>query len=141
MARSIFPGVQPVLSVQTEPLPMAREVKWDYLHDRPVLKNGEPVLVEGVEAVKVWAWNALYTVRFRYLIYPWEYGDELETLIGQSYIEETKRAEAVRYVRECLLQSPYITAVRNVQVSFQNDDLSISCEMDTVYGRAAIESV
>ena len=141
MARSIFPGVQPVLSVQPEPLPMAREVKWDYVHDLPVLKNGEPVLVEGVEAVKVWAWNALYTVRFRYLIYPWEYGDELETLIGQSYIEETKRAEAVRYVRECLLQSPYITAVRNLQVTFQNDDLSISCEMDTVYGKAAIESV
>ena len=67
---------------------MAREVKWDYVHDVPVLKNGEPVLVEGIEAVKVWAWNALYTVRFRYLIYPWEYGDELETLIGQSYIEE-----------------------------------------------------
>ena len=34
MARSIFPGVQPVLSVQTEPLPMAREVKWDYLQNR-----------------------------------------------------------------------------------------------------------
>lgn len=141
MAKSIFPAVQPVLSVQVEPLPVAREVKWDFLRDVPVLKNGQPVMVEGIEAVKVWAWNALYTIRYRYLIYPWEYGDEVETLIGQSYIEETKKAEAMRYVRECLMVSPYIKSVNNIRVSFSEDHLTISCEIETVYGKTVITSV
>lgn len=138
MAKSIFPGVQPVLNVKVDSLPMAREVKWDFLRDVPVLKNKQPVMVEGIEAVKVWAWNALYTIRYRYLIYPWEYGDEVELLIGQSYTEETKKAEAIRYVKECLLASPYIKSVDNVTVSFHEDELTISCDIDTVYGRTVI---
>lgn len=138
MAKSIFPGVQPVLNVKVDALPMAREVKWDFIKDVPVLKNKQPVMVEGIEAVKVWAWNALYTIRYRYMIYPWEYGDEVELLIGQSYTEETKKAEAIRYVKECLLVSPYIKSVDNVTVSFKEDELTISCDIDTVYGRTVI---
>ena len=40
---TIFPFIQPEITVTVEPLPMAREVAWDFDRDLPVLKNGEPV--------------------------------------------------------------------------------------------------
>ena len=40
-------------------------------------------IVEGLEALKVWAYLALQTAERRYYIYSWEYGHDLESLIGK----------------------------------------------------------
>lgn len=136
---TLFPMIQPTLSTPEQPLTMAREVSWDFERDGPVLRRGEPQFVTGAEAVAVWAWNALSTVRYRHEIFSWDYGCEVETLTGQSYSSETKKAEAARYVREALLQSPYITGVEDIRVSFSKSVLSISCKVQTVYGPLRIE--
>ena len=65
---NLFPAVQPEVSVTAEKLPMAREVAWDFERDLPVLRRGEPQFCEGAEAVAVWAYNALSTVRYRHEI-------------------------------------------------------------------------
>lgn len=140
MAVSIFPFIQPEVSVSVEPLPMAREVAWDFDRDLPVLKNGEPVFCEGAEAVAVWAFNALNTVRYRHEIFSWDYGCELETLIGQQYSAATKKAEAVRYVREALTVNPCITGVNDIRVEFDGRGLlTVSCRIQTIYGPLQIE--
>lgn len=137
---TIFPMIQPELSVHVEKLPMAREIAWDFTNDLPVLRNGEPVFVTGPEAVAVWAWNALQTVRYQHEIFSWDYGCELETLIGQSYSADTKKAEAIRYVREALEQNPYITAVTDIQAFFESDGLlTVSCRIQTIYGEIAVQ--
>lgn len=137
---NIFPMIQPTVTVSVTPLPMAREIAWDFEKDLPVLKNGEPVFVEGAAAVAVWAWNALHTVRYRHPIFSWQYGCELENLIGKQYSADTKKAEAVRYVREALTVSPYITAVNDIRVSFSHEGtLTVSCQAETVYGPLTIE--
>lgn len=137
---SIFPMIQPALTVRVEALPLAREVAWDFERDLPVLRGGEPVFVTGAAAVAVWAWNALLTVRYRHEIFTWNYGCELESLMGQPYSAEVKEAEAVRYVREALTCSPYITDVPDVRVSFDGRGLlSVSCGIETVYGPLRIE--
>ena len=41
-------------------------------------------IVEGIEAIKVWIWLCLHTQRFRWPIYSWDYGADLEQYIGQS---------------------------------------------------------
>lgn len=135
---SIFPGVQPVLTAAESELPMCREIKWDFIGDHPVLKNGRPVMVEGAEAVKTWIYNALLTVRYRHIIFPWSYGDEVEILIGQAYTEDTKKAEAIRYVRECLMVNPYITSVNDIRVAFKDTKLTISCKVKTIYGEVSV---
>ena len=136
---TLFPMIQPTLSTPEQPPTMAREVSWDFERDEPVLRRGEPQFVTGAEAVAVWAWNALSTVRYRQEIFSWDYGCEVETLTGQSYSSETKKAEAARYVREALLQSPYITGVEDIRVSFAGSTLRISCKVQTVYGPLRIE--
>lgn len=139
---NIFPMVQPdTAGIKANELPLFKEVKWDYGHDCPVYEKGQPVIVTGADAVAVWAWNALYTVRGRHRIFSRDYGDDVEKLIGQPYIVETKKAEAIRYVRECLLYSPYVRSVTDVEVSFDNDrgDLYISADMESIYGHVRVE--
>lgn len=135
MSKSLFPAVQPVASVaQPAALPMCREVKWDFEAGRPVFRAGEPVIVEGAEAVLTWALHALRAPRYRHEIFSWAYGCELENLIGQPYTEELKQAEGRRYVREALAVSPYITGVEGITLEFADGRLSMECRIETVYG-------
>lgn len=137
MSTPLFPMIQPETvesSTDITEYPMFREVQWDYEKNKPVYKNGEPVIIDGAEAVRVWAWNALHTPRFRYEIYSWTYGNETESLIGKQFSNELKQSEGARYVRECLMANPYITDVKDISVSFEQDTLSISATMVTIYG-------
>ncbi|MFU0833871.1 MAG: DUF2634 domain-containing protein [Oscillospiraceae bacterium] len=141
MSVTLFPLIQPEVTGETEDssdYPMYREVKWDFQNNVPIYKNGNPVIVEGLEAIKVWAWKALHTPRFRYEIYSWDYGNELESLIGQSYSQALKESEAARYVRECLLINPYITDVKNITVNQSGDKISITGTLETIYGEVNI---
>lgn len=139
---SIFPMVQPVSDGpdETQTLPPARETAWDYVNDLPVFRRGEPVIVTGKEAVKVWIWNAVHTERYRHEIYSWAYGSELHSLVGQAYSEALKTAEAPRYLRECLLVNPYITAVNNITVEFEDDRLTVAGTVETIYGEVLINA-
>lgn len=135
---SLFPIIQPHGTKQEAALPLCREVAWDFENDRPIWRGGAPVEVEGAAAVLVWAWNALHTPRFRHEIYTSDYGCECEELIGQTYSEELKRAEAVRYVRECLEINPYIEEADEITVDFLEGNLKISCRLMTAYGEVRV---
>lgn len=130
----LFPIIQPEAVQEETELPLYREVKWDFEKGEPVFRGGEPVVVEGAEAIRTWVWKALVTERARYEIYSWDFGSEVESLIGQPYTDELKRAEAVRYVREALEINPYITEVTAASVDFDNGVLTIDVTVDTVYG-------
>ncbi len=137
---SIFPIVQPEAEEQTasQSLPLCKETAWDFAAGTPIFSGGKPLTVTGLEAVRVWIWKALMTTRFRHEVYTWDYGSEVETLIGQAFTPAVKQSEAVRYVREALEINPYIKAVRQTEVTFRNDDLTISCEVETIYGKVDI---
>lgn len=139
---SIFPMIQPPETVESSAasLPLCKEAAWDFARNVPVFRRGEPVIVTGKEAVKVWIWKALYTARYRYEIYSKDYGSEFETLIGQAYTATLKEAEAPRYLRECLLINPYITAVRNIVCSFEGSRLTVSGTVETIYGEVTIHA-
>lgn len=96
--------------------------------------------ITGKEAVLVWAWKALHVQKYSYPIYSWNYGCQLESLIGQTVSEELKQSEAMRYVRQTLTENPYITDVKEVSVSFTNDVLSISCILNTRYGEVKVNA-
>lgn len=138
---SIFPTIQPKPTAstpsQTQTLPMAEEVMWDFERNVPVFRDGWPLSVTGREAVKVWIWKALHTKRFIHAIYSYNYGCDIYRLIGQTYTLQLKETEAARYIRECLLINRYITAVRNVDVTFNAAKLTIACTVDTIYGEVS----
>lgn len=95
-------------------------------------------MVEGAEAVKVWIWNAFHTPRYRHNIFSWDYGHELEDLMGQSYTQEYLEVEAKRMVEDCLLINKYITSIDSLAVQKIDDKPSISFTAITPFGEVDI---
>ena len=100
----------------------------------PVFEGGIPVFVSGKEALKSWAYRQILTQRYVHRIYPRTNGNEMLRLIGKPFTKAVKESEAKRYIEECLLQNPYITAVSDFDVSFTSDTLSISFKINSIYG-------
>lgn len=96
-------------------------------------------IVEGVDALCVWAYLALKAWRYRWVIYSWGYGNEVYDLIGNSYSEEYLRSECRRYVEECLLENEHITGIEDLEVSQVKDVLNIKFRMITDVGSEEVE--
>lgn len=133
----LFPFFGDALPTEVESLtelPLYKEVAWDFTNNIPIVEKGEYKIVEGAEAVKTWVFKAMKTERFRYRIYSWDFGNELDSLIGQSFSPNLTKAECVRYVEEALLINPYITGISEVEVEFYEGRLDISMKLETIYG-------
>lgn len=140
---SIFPfmnieDIESSIENSIDELPMYYEVGWDYLKDEPLIENNEFVIVEGNNAIKVWIYKAIKTVRYQYLIYSWDYGCEISSLIGQKYTKGLTKSEAERYIKEAILINPYITDVKIIDINFSEDILSVSIQVDTIYGEVNV---
>ena len=96
-------------------------------------------IVEGVDALCVWAYLALKAWRYRWVIYSWGYGNEVYELIGNSYSEEYLRSECRRYVEECLFENEHITGVEDLEVSQIKDALTIKFRLITDVGSKEVE--
>jgi len=96
-------------------------------------------IVEGVDALCVWAYLALKAQRYRWVIYSWGYGNEVYDLIGNSYSEEYLRSECRRYMEECLFENEHITGIEDLEVSQIKDVLYIKFRMITDVGSKEVE--
>ena len=116
-----------------EELPEPREYEIDF-------ETGQLTgrIVEGKEAIKMWIYLTLHTPRYKYSIYPWEHGNELESLIGTPYTLDVKESEAERMTKEALLESPYITAIEDFNVDFSGSKISLSFTANTDYGKLEV---
>ncbi|MBQ2924919.1 MAG: DUF2634 domain-containing protein [Anaerotignum sp.] len=139
---SLFPffGDNAVETANTESLPLYREVAWDFEQNIPIVEKGDFKIVEGNEAIRTWVYKTMKTERFRYEIYSWNYGSELDSLIGQSYSPNLTKAESIRYIKEALLVNPYIRTVSNVTVTFDRGHLFIEAKLETVYGETEVNA-
>lgn len=99
--------------------------------------NGK--IVEGVEAVLVWAWMALNTPRFRHYVYSWDYGQEFDTLVGKGYPDAYIKAEIQRMVEECLTVNPYIEGIDNFGYRKEGDKVIISFRILTDFGDKGVQ--
>lgn len=140
---SIFPfmnieDIESNIENSIDELPMYYEVGWDYLKDEPLIENNEFVIVEGNNAIKVWIYKAIKTVRYQYPIYSWDYGCEISSLIGQKYTKGLTKSEAERYIKEAILINQYITDVKIIDINFSEDILSVSIQVDTIYGEVNV---
>lgn len=137
MAVNIFPFMDPEeVTEEINEIPIAQEWAWDFDEEEFKTKNGRMYLVEGKEAVKIWLWKLFKTIRFRELIYNWDYGHELDELIGLGFTEGYLNSEAERYVREAIEYNliDYVTDIEDFEVDFKGSKLSIKFRAITIYG-------
>ena len=137
---SFFPFISVPDSEQTEntQLAMYKDVAWDFNLDKPILVNGEFKIVEGNEAIQVWCYKALKTERFLYPIYSWDFGSELNELIGKPYSKELVKSEAIRYIKEALMVNEYILDVNVSNVGFDGSKLTATATVTTIYGEVDV---
>lgn len=91
-------------------------------------------IVEGYDALLVWAWLALQTPRYRYYIYSENYGQEYEDLIGKSYSTELTDSEQERMTEECLTENPYITGIENFSCVKIEEKVTVTFSLITELG-------
>jgi len=142
---SIFPletitvsgAIASTVTTLTE-LPLAKEYAWDFENNDFLLVDGKNVFVTGKEAVKVWIWNVLQVPLGRYKAYTSDYGHQFETLINYNLSKSALTSEAERFLKEALLINPYITGIKNIEVSIDGSKADVSFTADTLYGEVIV---
>ena len=119
---------------KTNTLPIPKDIAIDFTTGNPIIENNDFVIVEKDEAIKVWCYYALKINKDRFIIYSPNYGSTLEELIGNNYVDNDKY-ELEKKVSDCLLVSPYIRSVDNVDVEFDSEtgELTGDIYITTIY--------
>ena len=94
--------------------------------------------IDEKEAVKQAIMRILNTERYKFLIYSWNYGVELEALIGTH--PDIVEDECERLISEALLQDDRITAVYDFEFARNRDTLLVNFKVDSIYGDIDIET-
>lgn len=94
--------------------------------------------VKGIEAIKVWIWMCLKTERYRFALYSWDYGTELEQYIGSYPTQEFMETDCRNEVEEALTINLYISGIDNFEVSMEKDVLKMSFLVRTTLGDVEI---
>ncbi|WP_295237913.1 DUF2634 domain-containing protein [Veillonella sp.] len=115
-------------------LPEFREYAFDFKKNQFVIENGRLVVLTQNEAIKVWAYKALITERYRYRAYFDDYGAELEHFIGTVTNDGTEAIEIFRYIKEALLVNPYIKDVNILGIEQKKKIFRLQIELVTIYG-------
>lgn len=137
----IFPfinGDDGLLEASSNNLPVYKECAWDFVKDEAIFVDGSPKIVCKNEAIKVWIYKAIKTNRYQHEIYSWDYGCEIESLIGKGFEFGFIKSETKRYVEEALLINPYITKINKIDVEFNKDVLTAYVDLETIYGKLDI---
>ena len=125
----IFPNIKGRETKKLE-LNSLKEIALDFEKDEPIIKNNEFLIVEGIEALKVWVYKTIKTTRFKYLVYSNAYGTSIKSFIGKVFTEEVKR-DFKKEVVEALLINNYIESVSIIEYKLDYDKLFLSLKIET----------
>lgn len=130
-----------ISKTENKPLPLYREIAWDFKNDHPLIVNNEFKIVEMNEAISVWIYHAIKTYRYAFSIYSWDFGCEIDTLLGQNYTVNHTKAEVARYITDALMINPYILSIEKIIVDFDGDTLHVDVRVITVYEELEVNFV
>ena len=118
---------------QVQPITTYKEYEFDFSTNTLTGK-----VLEGKESLKMWICKALLTPRYTYPIYTWDYGQDLDELIGQGYEVDYIKSEVERRVTECLMINKRITRCHGFDIKLINDTLHITFTAETIFGEVTI---
>lgn len=95
--------------------------------------------IDGLDAVRQAVELIMSTERYVYPVYSWNYGVELESLIGKDAAYIT--AEIKRRIREALEQDDRVKEISGFKLAKSDDELRVEFEVVTDYGKFLSETV
>lgn len=92
--------------------------------------------IDNLEALKQSIYKVLSTEKYTYPIYSFDYGIELESLMGKdpNYV----KIELKRRIEECLLEDERIEGVSDFEFTQEGDCLYCSFNVVSIYGEISI---
>jgi hypothetical protein len=89
-------------------------------------------MIDELEAVKQAVYKITMTERFQYLVYTFDYGIEIQSLLGKSplYVQTELR----RRIQEALQQDDRIQSIDNLTIETKGDELTVRFTVVTNYG-------
>lgn len=112
-------------------------VQFDFeKHEFILSPTGKQKIVTGADAWGEWCVKALCTERFKYLVYSSDYGEEIDTLMGQSKPHAVIESEVRRMVKECLMCDPRTASVDEFSFTWIDDGFIFSCKITNTLGES-----
>ena len=93
--------------------------------------------IDQIQAVEQAVFLILTTERYQWLIFSWDYGKELQNLIGKD--PEYCIPEIERRIREALLQDDRITAVENFEFELNKRKVLTTFTVISIFGNINVE--
>lgn len=94
-------------------------------------------MIDGLEAVRQSVYKILQTNRFWHAIYSFDYGHELNIVIGSS--PEVVESEVKRIINEALLQDDRIISITYDEISVNGEIIEVKLTVNTNYGDFQME--
>nr|DAW21740.1 MAG TPA: Protein of unknown function (DUF2634) [Caudoviricetes sp.] len=118
---------------------MKKTFDFDFKAGEFIMKNGNPVVLTGIDALKLWIQKCIRTQLNRYSIYKGkQYGANIEDLvIGKSYNFDFSESELRREIETALLQNEDIQSMSSFSVKKTGSTLDISLTLITVCGKVS----
>ena len=98
-------------------------------------------MVTGADAVKQWVLLVLATRRYAYMQYSWDYGTELEELVGQNFEKDYIESEVYRMLTDAFSINEEIEGIRDLVCDMEKDRLTVSFTLLTLYGEVEVDGV
>lgn len=92
--------------------------------------------IDNIESLKQFIYKLLSTEKYNYPIYSFNYGIELENLLGKEY--DYIKIELKRRIEDCLLADERINSVSNFQFTRGDDSLYVTFDVESIYGSTSI---
>lgn len=115
---------------------MKNTYKFDFKTGEFVMKSGSPVVLSGLDALKMWLEKCLRTQLGRYSIYSGTgYGANIEDLVvGNTYGVDFAKSELQREIETALLKHDDINSLTDFSLARSGDTLTVSFTLATAYG-------
>lgn len=145
MSNSIFPFIDTSLyeeTTESEQLEELCEYAFDF-ENNCLKKNdaGQNYYVYRNEALKVWIYKALMTIRYRHLAYTDDFGNEMFDLISESINQDVLLLELKRYITEALMYNEYIRELNSFEFEITGSKVKVSFTVISVYGDMQYEQI
>ena len=116
---------------------MKKMYKFDFAKGEFEFDNGNIVVLDGEDALKIWIEKAIKTAYNKYKMYNGtSYGCNISDLIGGAYKNKFMQSELQREIRDALLMNNDIYSVENFDFRQENSKLLISFDVNSIYGTA-----
>lgn len=126
-------------TIEEKELPTACEYAYDITTNQFLLQDGKQYFVYKNEAIKIWLFKAISTIRNKFKAYSSQFGSDLYKLISETISTEQKKMEVKRYITEMVMVNPYIKSINKINLIITDDRLVAEVDITTIYEERGIK--